>query len=66
MKNRKIGNLILNRSPGTSINIGNDIVVTFLGLDEFNNARIRISAPKDMHIGRGFPKPEIEVNVHSK
>ena len=49
---KELGNLILNRSPGLAVKIGNDILVTYLGQDENNAARLRITAPKEISISR--------------
>lgn len=50
--NKDLGNLVINRSPGLAVKIGNDVVVTYLGQDENNAARLRITAPKDLNISR--------------
>ncbi len=49
---KDIGNLILNRRPGLAVQIGGDILITYLGQDENDAARLRISAPKSMNISR--------------
>ena len=49
---KDIGNLILNRRPGLAIQIGNDILITYLGQGENDAARLRISAPRDLDISR--------------
>lgn len=43
--------LILTRRIGESINIGDDIVITYLGLDG-RQVRLGIMAPKDISIHR--------------
>ena len=52
LTNKDIGNLILNRKPGLAVKIGNDILITYLGQDENDAARLRISAPRDLNISR--------------
>ena len=47
-----IGNLILNRRPGLAVQIGGDILITYLGQDENDAARLIISAPRNMGISR--------------
>lgn len=43
--------LILSRTPGTSIVIGNDITVTVLGVSG-RQVRIGIAAPRDVRVDR--------------
>ncbi len=52
MSSEEFGNLVLNRRPGLSIQIGQDILVTYLGQDENEAARLRITAPKKLAISR--------------
>ncbi len=49
---KEMGNLVLNRSAGSSVKIGDDIVITYLGQDDNDTARLRISAPTDINISR--------------
>ncbi len=50
--NKDIGNLVLNRRPGLAVQIGTNILVTYLGQDENDAARLRITAPKKLNISR--------------
>ncbi len=50
--NKDIGNLVLNRRPGLAVQIGTDILVTYLGQDENVAARLRITAPKKIDVSR--------------
>ena len=43
--------LVLSRKPNTSIMIGDDIRVTFIGMRN-GNARLAIAAPKDVKVLR--------------
>ena len=52
LTNKDIGNLVLNRRPGFAVQIGNEILITYLGQDENDAARLRISAPIDLNISR--------------
>ena len=52
MSRKEFGNLVLNRRPGLSIQIGQDILVTYLGQDQNDAARLRITAPKKLDISR--------------
>ena len=44
--------LILSRRPGESIIINNNIKITFLGNQRFNQGRLGIEAPSDISIHR--------------
>ncbi len=44
--NKDIGNLVLNRRPGLAVQIGTNILVTYLGQDENDAVRLRITVPK--------------------
>lgn len=50
--NKDIGNLVLDRRPGLAVQIGTDILVTYLGQDENDAARLRITAPKKIDVSR--------------
>lgn len=52
LTNKDIGNLVLNRRPGFAVQIGNEILITYLGQDENDAARLRISAPRGLDISR--------------
>ncbi len=43
--------LILTRRPGESLNIGDDVTVTVLGI-KGNQIRIGVNAPKDISVHR--------------
>ncbi len=46
------GGLVITRHPGKSIQIGDDVFITFLSNDSEHGARIRVQAPRDMRIKR--------------
>lgn len=44
--------LILSRKPGQSFEIGNNVVITIIGIKSGNQIRIGINAPKDIAVHR--------------
>ena len=46
------GGLVIWRSPGKTIKIGEDIYVTMLSHNDHSGAKLRIQAPSDVRISR--------------
>lgn len=44
--------LILSRNAGQSIKIGHDIEVTILGINDYNQVKVGVSAPKSISVHR--------------
>lgn len=51
-KNRSKGGLVLWRSKGKTVQIGDDIFITLLSTNDHSGARLRIQAPDNMKISR--------------
>lgn len=56
--------LVLSRKPGESLRIGDDITITYLGVNAYNNTQIRlgITAPKTVPVHR----EEIYDKIHGE
>jgi len=46
------GGLVIWRSPGKTVKIGEDIYVTILSHNDHSGAKLRIQAPSDVRISR--------------
>ncbi len=55
-----VGNLVLNLRRGDQVQVGEDLVVTFLGFrSEFGDIRVAFSAPRDVPVVRtGQPREQ--------